>query len=259
MTPASPPLDQTGAPAGTSSLEHEVARLSARVAALEEENAALQGFAAVAAHELVVPLVAAEAYASMVRDRLTGEAEADSRRDLDTLARGAARARLLLEGLLQDARTRGHGIIRQPVDMSRLVRDCVALVEPEINARGARVDVGKLPEVLGEECLLSSVWTNLIFNAIKYSPREGGTVRIYAVRELAQWRFFVSSDGPAIPREDRERIFEPFHRARTERRENGAGLGLTICRSIIERHGGTIGVTTANGSGNAFFFTLPTR
>ena len=133
------------------------------------------------------------------------------------------------------------------------------MVEPEIAARGARIEAADLPEVLGEEALLGSVFVNLIFNALKYSPRQGGAIRIGAVRELRQWRLLVESEGPAIPSEDRERIFEPFHRARSERRERGAGLGLAICRRIVERHGGEIGVTPANSSGNLFFFTLPTR
>jgi signal transduction histidine kinase len=128
-----------------------------------------------------------------------------------------------------------------------------------VSARGAEVEIGELPEVLGEEALLGSVFVNLIFNALKYSPRQGGSIRIGAVRELRQWRLTVESEGPTIPHEDRERIFEPFHRARTERRERGAGLGLTICRRIVERHGGTIGVAPANSSGNLFFFTLPSR
>lgn len=245
--------------AGRGGYADEIERLAARVAELEEEKAALESFAALAAHELVVPLVMTESYASIVRERLDGDAHAPSRRDLDALARGAARTRLLIESLLQDARSNERPLRRQRVDLNRVVRDCVLLVEPEVSARCAQVEVGELPEVLGEEALLGSVFVNLLFNALKYSPRQGGSIRIRAIRELSQWRVLVESDGPPIPYEDRERIFEPFHRARTERRERGAGLGLTICRRIVERHGGTIGVVPANGSGNRFFFTLPSR
>jgi signal transduction histidine kinase len=237
----------------------EIERLAARVAALEEEKNALEAFAALAAHELVVPLVMTESYAAIVRERLEGDEHAPSRRDLDALARGAARTRLLIEGLLHEARASERPLRRQPVDLNRVVRDCVLLVEPEVSARCAQIEIDELPEVLGEEALLGSVFVNLIFNALKYSPRQGGSIRIGAVRELRQWRVTVESEGPTIPNEDRERIFEPFHRARTERRERGAGLGLAICRRIVERHGGEIGVAPANGSGNLFYFTLPSR
>jgi signal transduction histidine kinase len=240
-------------------LERQVERLSARVAELEEEKAALESFAAVAAHELVVPLVMAESYAAMVSDRLPGEAHAESRHYLGALARGAARARLLIETLLHDARFSDRPLQRRPVDLNRVVREVIKLVEPEVTARGARIEASDLPEVPGEEALLSGVFTNLVFNALKYSPRQGGAIRIDVARELGQWRFLVQSEGPTIPLEDRERIFEPFHRARSERRTKGAGLGLAICRRIVERHGGTIGVTAANGSGNTFYFTLPSR
>jgi signal transduction histidine kinase len=242
-----------------SSLEDAVERLSARIAVLEEEKAALEGFAAVAAHELVVPLIMTESYATMLTDRLSGDEFDDVRSYLDTLARGAAQTRLLIELLLHDARSRERPFARREVDLNAVVHRCIALMQPELDARGARVDVGDLPVVLGEELLLASVFTNLIFNALKYSPRRPGSIRIDAARELGQWRLTVRSEGPTIPLEDRSRIFEPFQRVRRERRKKGAGLGLTICRRIIERHGGTIGMTPANGSGNAFYFTLPSR
>ena len=241
------------------SMEDAVERLSARVAVLEEEKAALERFAAVAAHELVVPLIMTESYAAMVTERLSGDEYDDVRSYLDTLVRGAAHTRMLIELLLHDARSRERPLARRQVDLNAVVRRCIALMQPELDVRGARVDVGELPVVPGEEPLLSSVFTNLIFNAVKYSPRRTGCIRIDAARELGQWRLTVRSEGPTIPLEDRSRIFEPFQRVRRERREKGAGLGLAICRRVIERHGGTIGVTAANGSGNAFYFTLPSR
>ena len=135
--------------------EVEIERLAARVAELEREKAALESFAAVAAHELVEPLVMTEAYASIISDRLEGPEHADSRRDLDALSRGVSRMRLLVETLLHDARAARREVKRRPVDLGALLRDCVALLRPEIEARDARVEVGKLPAALGEESLLS--------------------------------------------------------------------------------------------------------
>jgi signal transduction histidine kinase len=246
-------------PTRSTMLEREVETLSARVEQLEREKAAVEAFAAVAAHELVEPLVMTEAYASMVSDRLDQDEHADSRRDLDALSRGAARMRLLIETLLQDARTAGREVEREPVDLNRVVADCLSLLAPEVVARGVQVEVEELPTVAGEEALLSGLFANLLINALKYSPRNSTAIHVGVRREPEAWRFEVTSEGPTIPVEDRERIFEPFHRGKGERRARGAGLGLATCRRIVERHGGTIGVRPANGSGNVCHFTLPAR
>lgn len=255
MTPA----EGADASGGRAALEDEVGRLSARVAQLEDENAALEGFTVVAAHELVVPLVMAESYATLITDRLDPVAHADTRSDLETLARGAARTRRLVETLLTEARTSTRPLLRRPVDLNAVVDECVSLLQPEVAAREARIETADLPVVLGEAPLLASLFTNLLVNALRYSPRQGGAIRVDASREPEHWRIVVLSDGRPIPEEERERVFEPFQRGRGERRERGAGLGLTICRRIVERHGGTIGVTAANEHGNAFYFTLPAR
>ena len=237
--------------------ENDSQWLRARIAEVEREKAELEAFAAIAAHELLAPLVMTEAYAVMVSERLDGEAHADSRRDLDALGRGAARVRLLVEALLHDARTSGRQLRRRPVDLQRLVGDCVGLLAPEIASRDADVVVEELPQVVGEQALLTGLFTNLLINALKYSPRRAGVIRVRATREATAWRVAVESEGPTIPEQDRRRIFEPFCRGRGERRARGAGLGLAICRRIVDRHGGEIGVVPANSGGNRFFFTLP--
>ena len=127
----------------------------------------------------------------------------------------------------------------------------------EVQARGATVRLGELPTVLGDASLLNGLFTNLILNALKYSPRTGSEIVVDASREHRAWRVAVESEGPTIPPEERQRIFEPFQRGRSERRARGAGLGLTICRRIVERHGGQIGVVPAARGGNRFYFTLP--
>jgi signal transduction histidine kinase len=237
-------------------LEARVKALEDQNAVLEAEKAALEGYAALAAHELMTPLVIAESYASIVGDRLTGDDHEASRADLKALGRSASRARLLVESLLHDARASSLPLTLRPVDLDALVRQIVAGLEGDIAER--HVDISKLPVVAGDEALLSSVFTNLIVNALKYSPRNAGSIAVTAIREPHDWRFVIRSGGPPIAAEDRSRIFEPYNRGRGERRERGVGLGLAISRRIVERHGGTIGVT-ADDSGNEFFFTLPAR
>ena len=238
--------------------EHgEISRLRDRISELEREKEAVEGFAAVAAHELLTPVVMMDACAATVCDRLNGELDADSRRDLDALRRGAARSRLLVETLLQHARVNARPMERTWVDAGRLVRECESVVAPELRARGAAIEVGPLPQVWAQEELLGAVFMNLLVNALKYGPRQGGTVRVRGGSTFAGWRFSVRSEGQPIPFADRRRIFEPYQRGRGERRVRGGGLGLSICREIVERHGGQLRLTASGNAGNVFTFTLP--
>jgi signal transduction histidine kinase len=239
-------------------LEAQVTELENQIAVLEAEKAALEGYAALAAHEMVTPLVIAESYASIVGERLVGPEHEASREDLRSLGRSAARARLLVESLLHDARASNRPLTLRPVDLDVVVRQIVADLEGDIADRAAHVEVSPLPQVMGDEPLLASVFSNLLVNALKYSPRQEGSISITAVREPHEWRFVISSGGPPIALEERDRIFEAYNRGRSERRERGLGLGLAISRRIVERHGGTIGVT-GEGDGNRFFFTIPAR
>jgi signal transduction histidine kinase len=223
---------------------------------LERERDAAEGFAALAAHELVSPLVMAEACAALATDRLLGAGTPDVVDALELMARSAARTRLIVESLLHESRATTQPLRRDPVDLATLVRECAQVLTLESESRDAKIVVSELPTVRGSADLLGGVFTNLLANALKYNPRRGGTIRVGAQAVDGAWMIFVDDEAPTIPPEDRERIFEPYCRGRGERRAKGAGLGLAICRRIVERHGGRIAVATAPG-GNRFFFTLP--
>jgi signal transduction histidine kinase len=235
----------------------EADHLAARVEELEREKAALEAFAGVAAHELVEPLVIAEAYATMVAERLSEPEHAESQRDLAALARTVSRTRLLLEALLHEARTTDDHLGDRLVDLEAVVAECVDLLGPEVEARGASLIIGALPTLPGNEALLNGLFANLLMNALKYSPRHGAEISVSAALAGRMWTISIDSEGPTIPVGDRERIFDPYQRGTGERRARGAGLGLAICRRIGDRHGGRIGVVPAPGGGNRFFFTLP--
>jgi signal transduction histidine kinase len=247
------------------SLEADVARLSGRVEELErelEESRAqaekLERFAAMAAHEVLKPLVMTEAFATMIAERGGHGLDLDTRRDVDTLIRISSRMRVLVEAMLMDARPDQQPLQRQAVDVSKILNDCVEMLGAEIRAREVKVDVDPMPVVPGDAALLTGVFGNLLSNALQYGPREGGEIQISAERSEAGWTFSVESPGPPIPERDRQRIFEPWQRGWGERRSRGVGLGLAIVRQVVERHGGQVGVTSPpNASANRFFFTLP--
>jgi signal transduction histidine kinase len=249
--------EPTGAAGGGATERHwpegEVARLRSRVAELEREKADLDAFAAIAAHELMEPLVMIEVHAAMLaaaREPVLAVEAADG------LGRAASRLRRLVEAILHDARAGEEGIGRHPVDLDRVLSDVLALLRPEIEARSARVVTGPMPSVTGDEALIGALFTNLVPNALKYGPRSHANIEVSAEREDAYWRVSIEDDGPPIPDAERARIFEPFQRAQHERRSRGTGLGLSICRRIVERHGGHIGLSPQT-TGNCFYFTLP--
>jgi signal transduction histidine kinase len=241
---------------GNGGVSDDLDALKARITQLERERDAAEGFAALAAHELMAPLVLTEACVSMAGERLEGGAYPDLLEALTVLGRGAGRTRRLVEALLHDARANGRPLRRDAVDLAELTRECVDLLAPEIESRSAKVEVGPLPEVVGEAEMLGGLLTNLLMNALKFNPRQGGVVTVASEPIDDGVVLYVESEGPPIPEADQERIFEPFHRGRGERRARGVGLGLAICRRIVERHGGTIGVV-AGDKGNRFFVTLP--
>ena len=247
---------QHGAEGGGASerhrLEGELIRLRRRIAQLERERADVDAFAAVAAHELMEPLVMIEVHASMLA---VGD-DADPAKSADEIGRAAARLRRLVETVLLDARAGEAGTVRREVDLQRVLDEVLELLRPEIEARSVKILTGPMPVVLGVEALLGGLLTNLIANALKYGRREHASITIGSQRVGAEWRVTVVDDGQPIAAAEREMIFEPFRRGHHERRARGTGLGLTICRRIVERHGGHIGLLP-HENGNCFYFALP--
>jgi signal transduction histidine kinase len=236
-------------------LEREVRRLTARLHDLEARNRDLDAYAHMAAHELMEPLVLTEAHSSMARDRLDPELDADVVGDLQTVIDSARRSRRMVEALLLDARAAPAR--RDAVDLNETTRQSLEALGREIAGRRATVVVGPLPWVTGDPALLGVVMTNLIANAVKYGRRAGPVVHVTASATPGTWTVHVTSDGPRICERDRARIFAPSVRGAMARDAPGAGLGLAICRRIIERHGGRISVAPLDPAGNDFHFTLP--
>jgi signal transduction histidine kinase len=233
----------------------ELARLRAHVAELQRRNEELYRSSAAVAHELKEPLIAVESYAALLAERLAGGLDDRAREDLEAMLRGTTRMRVVVETLLNQARSE-QSLEPAQVELAEVAADCVAMLKPEITARGARVVVHPMPTVTGDPQLLRSVLQNLLANALRYGAREGGVISVSAARAERGWRIAVDSEGAVIGADDRSRIFDPFRRGRGERRAEGVGLGLAICQTIVEQHGGTIGVEPLE-CGNRFFFTLP--
>jgi signal transduction histidine kinase len=220
------------------------------------DRAGLERFAAMAAHELLEPLVMTEACTTTVLRRHGADLDPECRADLEALASGAGRTRAVVDALLNAALWAERRPAREEVDLGTVVHDALSLLRVEVARRRARIEVEQLPVVAGNRALLGAVVKNLLANALRYGPRDGGTIRMGAARVAGAWRISMSSQGPPIPAEDRLRIFEPFERGRMERRATGVGLGLAICGLIVERQGGVMGVEPLP-HGNRFYFSIP--
>jgi signal transduction histidine kinase len=198
-----------------------------------------------------------EAVATMIQERTAHGLDFETRHDIDALIRTSSRMRLLVEALLMDARQTRQPFKRQAVDLGVVLSECIDMLGAEIRARDVRLEIDPMPVVPGNAALLGGVFGNLLSNAMRYGPRQGGEIRVSVDRSEAGWTFAVDSPGTPIPESDRLRIFEPWERGRGERRSRGIGLGLAVVRRVVERHGGEVGVNSPTGKGNRFFFTLP--
>jgi signal transduction histidine kinase len=243
------------AQAESARLRQQVRKLESKVDVLSEHSRSMEGFAATAAHQLSEPLIVAESGTIMIAEDLGDVLEPELRARLDAIGRGAARARQMVDALLLDARS-DSGLALKAVDTAQIAAQALEDLAPQMQERSAVAEVGELPVVHAEPRLLSVVFHNLISNAIKYGPRQGGQIEIKATPDGDGWRLAVVSGGTPLLDQDTARVFEPWRRVPGERRVPGSGLGLAICKRLIERIGGTIGVEP-QAAGNCFYFILP--
>ena len=215
----------------------------------------MEGFAATAAHQLAEPLIVAESGAIMVAEELGDDLDPELRARLDAIGRGAARARQMVDALLMDARSRQRLELRPSTSTPVVGAGAGGPRAPFATARHRRRR-RRCPTVRAEPRLLAVIFENLLSNALKYGPRDGGRIEIPQSATSDGWRLIVASEGAPLPADRRERIFEPFRRVPGERRAPGSGLGLAICARLVDRLGGSIGVEP-RADGNTFCFVLP--
>ena len=228
---------------------------SARV--LARSNAELEQFAYVASHDLQEPLRMVVGYVQLVEKRLADKLDADTREFMGFAVDGALRMQNLIQDILTYSRVSTRGSPPAPVDSADALKEALALLANRIAETGAGVDAQVLPVVKADRRQLVQLFQNLVGNAIKFCKEHPPRVRVEAQREARQWRFSVADNGIGIAPEYRERIFGVFKRLHTQREFPGTGIGLAICRRIIQRHGWEMGVESAPGGGSVFWFTLP--
>jgi signal transduction histidine kinase len=233
-----------------------LAELARRNAALERSNRLLEEFAYIASHDLQEPLRTISSFTELLQKRYAGKFDAEADGFIAQTVEGARRMRQLINDVLEYSRVTTHGRPFVPVDLSAVADRALADLRGAIAERSAHVRVGAMPEVLGDRTQLTQLLANLIGNALKYSRREHPRIEIEARAEGDMELISVRDDGIGVAPEDHERIFGIFSRLHTRTEFPGTGIGLALCRRIVERHGGRIWVDSAEGEGAMFSFTL---
>lgn len=234
-------------------------RLAEQRRELQRSNAALDEYASVASHDLQEPLRKILTFG----DRLSASAgpllEGDSRQHLERMLSAAARMRTLINDLLQYSQLTSKFQPFASTDLNGIAREVIADLETAITEAGGRVDVGDLPTIDADAVQMRQLLQNLLGNALKYRRMDKPpVVRISSSSPGPHLcTIIVADNGIGFDEEHAERIFRMFERLHGRAQYEGSGIGLAICRKIVERHGGTIAATSSAGQGATFTVTLP--
>ncbi len=226
---------------------------------LERSNAALEQFACVASHDLQEPLRMVSSYLQLLQRRYEGQLDADADEFIGFAVDGATRMKALINDLLNLSRITTHGKTFEPTDMDAVLGRALANLRATIQEAGAEVTHVQLPILICDAKQLEQLFQNLISNAIKFRSDKTPRVHVGAEHKDGEWAFSVRDNGIGIDPEYAQRIFVIFQRLHARDEYAGTGMGLAICKKIVERRGGRIWVESRLGEGSTLYFTIPQR
>lgn len=241
-------------------LEVRVQERTAELARANDElassNAELEQFAYVASHDLQEPLRMITSFTQLLVNRYRGNLDTDADEFIHFIADGAKRMSSLINDLLEYSRVGTRGRPLSPTDCSTVFELACNNLRVAIQEAGATITSDPLPKVMGDENQLLQLFQNLIGNAVKFRGEQPVKVHVSVERQKGNWLFRVSDNGIGIEPQHTERIFIIFQRLHNRSQYPGTGIGLAICKKIVERHGGRIWVESKPGAGANFCFLL---
>lgn len=226
---------------------------------LKRSNAELEQFAYVASHDLQEPLRMVASYTQLLGRRYEGKLDKDAHEFMSYIVDGATRMKQLIEDLLAYSRVGTKGQDFKPVALEAPLRRALFNLRAGIEEAGAAVTYDALPTVSGDEVQLGQLLQNLIGNALKFRSNSVPRIHIAVSQQPSEVQIEVRDNGIGIETQYFERIFMVFQRLFNKGEYPGTGIGLAICKKVVERHGGRIWVESRAGEGSSFYFTLPKR
>ncbi len=231
--------------------------LARRTEELARSNEELQQFASIASHDLQEPLRMVSSYVQLLEKKYKGKLDKDAEEFIYYAVDGAKRMQRLINDLLTYSRVGTRAKPFTKTDVGAVLKDVLMNLQKAVEDSKAEIIYGKMPEIIADEGQLTQLFQNLIANAIKFHGERATKVHVSARQEQDNWVLSVKDNGIGIEEKHKERIFQIFQRLHSRNEYEGTGIGLAVCRKIVERHGGRIWVESEPGEGTTFYFTMP--
>lgn len=226
---------------------------------LERSNEELQQFAYVASHDLQEPLRMIASYLTLLENRYSGQLDDDAHEFIGYAVNGAKRMKELIRDLLQFSKIGTHGNPFTDTDCEEILKKTLHNLEVSIIENQTSITHDPLPVIHSDPVQVSQLFQNLISNSIKFRSSNPPAIHISADKKDNDWVFSVKDNGIGIEKEYAKRIFTIFQRLHSDSKYPGTGIGLALCKKIVERHGGRIWFESRSGGGSVFYFTMPSK
>jgi light-regulated signal transduction histidine kinase (bacteriophytochrome) len=226
-------------------------------AVLKQSNQDLEQFAYVASHDLQEPLRQIAGFVQLLKRDYGAMFEGSATEYFGFIRDAVLRMQQLIQDLLEYSRVGRHGAPSSGVDLEQALNRALKNLAARIDETGAKITVNGLPSVTGNPTLLTQVFQNLIGNSLKFKSERAVEIEIGARGDGDNWLLWVKDNGIGFEQEYAEKVFHVFQRLHRRDKYAGTGIGLAICRRVIEQHGGKIWAESSPGAGTTFYFTLP--